>query len=577
MAASARFPFRWKLTLFAAALSVAPLIGVGWLLIDVNAQAIETSSRHLQVAIVEDVARTVESELGASREGLAAVARALVDQELPEDARVQLVERLVEADPALEAVTVYDASGRAIDSIREEHAAAARMPEELPPTLRPEEGGAIGMVEVVEGVARAPVVVPIRPVDRVTGWVGTLQSLEGVQARVERLGEAHLAPGASVFVVDEELRTIASSDPERAASLADARAGILRGGDPRTLGPGIARSGEFEDDGRAMVGSVVGLRTYPWAVVVQIPRDVAYATLGEMRRIVIVTVAVTVVLALLVALLASRRITAPIEKLVSFARDLAARRFDRKVETGTGDELAVLGEAMSAAAAELGQSERRMREEIAIRADLGRYLPSELVEKVVRREQDMALGGRRSRVTVLFADVVAFTPLSEKLPPEDVVTILNELFTVVTEIVFRHGGTVDKFVGDCVMAIWGAPREQPDHAQRALMAAEDMLRLVEAANAGWQQRFGATAQLAIGINTGDAVVGNVGSETRMEYTAIGDAVNVAARLETIARPSQILIAESTRSAAGDGFDYVEIGAREMTGRAEPVVLFEVRP
>ena len=125
------------------------------------------------------------------------------------------------------------------------------------------------------------------------------------------------------------------------------------------------------------------------------------------------------------------------------------------------------------------------------------------------------------------------------------------------------------------MAVFGAPAEQPDHAARALATARDMLRFLEAANAGLEDRYGVTVQLAIGVNSGDAVVGNVGSEKRMEYTAIGDVVNVAARLETIARPQQILVTRATADAAGDEFERTRIGEREVPGRAAPVELFEV--
>ncbi|MBL8948889.1 MAG: adenylate/guanylate cyclase domain-containing protein, partial [Myxococcales bacterium] len=194
-----------------------------------------------------------------------------------------------------------------------------------------------------------------------------------------------------------------------------------------------------------------------------------------------------------------------------------------------------------------------------------------------RREQDMALGGAKRELTVMFADVVSFTPLTEKLSPTEVVALLNELFTIVTEIVFRHGGTIDKFVGDCVMALWGVPTAQPDHAARALAAAEEILSWLEAGNLTWQRKYGVRVQLAIGINSGEAVVGNIGSERRMEYTAIGDVVNVAARLEAIARPQQVLLTEATRAMAGSGFRYAELGTRTVAGRAEPLVLFELVP
>ena len=232
---------------------------------------------------------------------------------------------------------------------------------------------------------------------------------------------------------------------------------------------------------------------------------------------------------------------------------------------------------MNQAATDLQASEVRIRKEEAIRADLGRYLPAELVDKVVKREQDMGLGGARREITVLFADVVAFTPLTQQLEPEVTVQILNELFTIMTDIVFRHDGTVDKFIGDCVMAMWGAPTEEPDHAARALEAAEEIVSWLEIGNANWKKKYGVTIQIAVGINSGEAVVGNIGSKTRMEYTAIGDAVNVAARLEAIARPQQILLTEQTKEAAGEGFSYTEIGERTLAGHETPTRLFELNP
>jgi class 3 adenylate cyclase len=134
---------------------------------------------------------------------------------------------------------------------------------------------------------------------------------------------------------------------------------------------------------------------------------------------------------------------------------------------------------------------------------------------------------------------------------------------------------VDKLIGDCVMALWGAPTAHPDHARRALLAAQDMARFCESASADWKARFGVEVRLAIGVNTGEAVVGNVGSRERMEYTAIGDVVNVAARLETIARPQQILVSRATADAIEGGFTVTPLGSREVPGRREPIELFEV--
>ncbi|MCX7808627.1 MAG: adenylate/guanylate cyclase domain-containing protein, partial [Deltaproteobacteria bacterium] len=250
------------------------------------------------------------------------------------------------------------------------------------------------------------------------------------------------------------------------------------------------------------------------------------------------------------------------------------RRFDQRVHLRSQSEMAVLAHALNQAAEELAASEARIQKEVEIRRDLSRYLPKEVVEEIIQRKQEMALGGIRKEITVLFADVVGFTPIAERLKPEDTVALLNELFTLLTEIVFRHKGIVDKFIGDSVMAIFGAPHFQPDHPQRAVECAEDMLRFLDVGNARWEKSFGVRIELALGIASGECVIGNIGSEQRMEYTAIGDTVNTAARLEAIARPNQILLAESTAHKI-EGFELIDRGLREIPGKQAPIRVFEV--
>ncbi len=581
MASQPRFPFRLKLLALAGAAAVVPTALVGLGLIDVNERTVERESRALQIAVADDLSRTIEEEIGRTEASLELLARILSDQDISAETRLSVPLALVGRDPSVDHVAIFDATGKLIDVARTESAEGVELPERLPAGLRDEamrDGIALGSVVADGGEPRLPVTVPILAHGTPTGFVYAMTRLVGVQDRVERIHEAQLATmQGNLYVVDDTLRVIAHPNAELAHELASFRdRPILRDVDPATLRAGVPRNSEVAIDGREIVGTVVGLDARPWAVVVEVPRDVAYASLTEMRRIVGVTVAVAAFLALLAALFIAGRITAPIAALARFAGDLANRRFDRRVEVKTADELELLADAMSGAARDLEESEAKIREEERIRSDLGRYLPAEVVDKVVSREQDMGLGGVRRDITVLFADVVAFTPLTERLPPEEVVSLLNELFTVLTELVFRHGGTVDKFVGDCVMAVWGAPTAQDDHATRAVECAEDMMNWLSTANPGWEERYGVTVQLAIGAHSGEAIVGNVGSERRMEYTAIGDVVNVAARLEAIARPMQILVSAATREAVGDGADFGEIGEKVLSGRRDPILLFEVR-
>jgi len=582
MGAPAAFPFRTKLTVLGALLTIVPLTALGYALMSKASETVRTMTREYQLSVAGDLSRTIESELGEAENGLEAVGRVLTNIDLPESVAIQLAINLVAAHEAIDHVGVYTLDGELVDVIREASAQNVKPPERLSEGIREAataENVVTGAAVPGEAGPRVLLVLPIRRADVVTGFVGSLVSLRRVQQRVEQLAIERFEglPG-SLFVIDDDMRILAHSRVDRSRELASARgAGALEGVETDRFAGAMVKSGEYvETDGTEMVGTVSGLRTRPWAIVTQIPRDFAYASVDTMRRVVFVVSLIAIIIALMVAFAVARQITRPIQQLSTFADDLAARRFDRRVTVNTRDELAVLGDVLSSAAADLQASEVRIREEEAIRRDLRRYLDSDLVDRVVRREQDMKLGGERREISVLFADVVAFTPIADSLAAEETVGLLNELFTILTEIVFRYEGTVDKFIGDSVMAIWGAPQLQPDHAARAIAAAEDMMRWLEAGNQGWRKKFGVTVELAIGINSGHAVVGNVGSETRMQYTAIGDVVNVAARLESIARPQQILVTHATKVSAGDDFQFSALGPRQLVGRRDPVKLFEVR-
>ena len=574
---------RLKLGVLVALVATLPLALVGWLALHANAETLETTQRELQIALLNDLARSIDDELGDAEAGLDTIARVLVDRSLDGDARLALATATVEARFSLDHAAIYTRDGELIDIIREADT-HAEVPEQLPPSLL--EAAALarsvtGEPSPAEPLPRVTLLVAMRPEGPkgpVSGFVLSQVSTHGIHDRLTYLAEAHLRGSSdAMFVVDRELRLIAHVDPARAASLESmASAGALEGIDPTLLEPLLARASEYQDGGEAMVGTIIGLDSRPWAAVAQVPRAEAYASLERMRELVVGAVLLVMLVAGGLGVFAAQRLTAPLRSLTRFAGELARRRFDQRISPSSRDELGVLATAMSNAAAELETSEAQLAEQIEIRHDLGRYIPAELVELVVRREQDMALGGQRREISVMFMDVVAFTPLTERLAPEAIVELLNHLFTMSTEIVFRHGGTVDKFIGDSMMAFWGAPGDCPDHAERAVAAAEEILSWLEIANDHFRSRYDCTVRLAIGVNSGPCVVGNIGSDRRMEYTAIGDVVNVAARLEAIARPQQILVTEQTRILAGDMFDFAAAGSKEIAGRKTPVKLYEVR-
>ena len=574
---------RLKLGVLVALVAALPLALVGWLALRVNADTLETTQRELQILIIGDLSRTIDEELADAEAGLDGLARVLSDASLDGDARVAMATATVEARVSLDHAAIYTREGELIDVIREPGFEGSA-PERLSPTLMAEaaaERCATGSLIEATGSPRVPLVVGMRPdgpEGPVTGYVLSSVSTLGIRDRIAMLSEAHLRAGPdALFIVDENLRLVAHTEVERAAQRESmVSSGALTGIDASSISPALSRAGEYEDQGETMVGTIKGLEGRPWLAVAQVPRAQAYASLERMREIVLGSVLVVMILAGGLGVLAAQRLTAPLRELTRFAGILAQRRFDQRLSVPSRDELGVLARAMSNAAADLEASEAQLAREIEIRHDLGRYMPAEIVERVVEREQDMELGGERREISVMFMDVVAFTPLTERLEAERVVELLNHLFTMSTEIVFRHQGTVDKFIGDSMMAFWGAPTSCSDHAERAVSAAEEILSWLEVANQGFRDRYGCTVRLAVGINSGTCVVGNIGSDRRMEYTAIGDVVNVAARLEAIARPQQILVTQQTRELAGELFEFASVGHRELAGREAPIKLYEVR-
>ena len=209
------------------------------------------------------------------------------------------------------------------------------------------------------------------------------------------------------------------------------------------------------------------------------------------------------------------------------------------------------------------------------RANLRRYLPPQVVDLITSKGGSMELGGVLQPVTVLFADIRGFTHLSEQMDAREVVDLLNDFFAVMTAAIFQSHGTLDKFIGDCVMALFGAPIPSDRSPRNALVAAVRMQQQVARLGAERVERGLAPLRIGIGLHHGSAVVGNIGSAERMQYTAIGDTVNIAARLVSRAEPGQILISETMYQAAGGGDLFHDLGPISVKGRDAQVRVYSV--
>jgi len=218
------------------------------------------------------------------------------------------------------------------------------------------------------------------------------------------------------------------------------------------------------------------------------------------------------------------------------------------------------------------------REKRRVKQLFGRYVSKDVYAVLMANPGLARLGGQRREMSVLFSDIRGFTTVTERGQPDEIVGMLNEYFSSMVDLVFKHGGTLDKFVGDMVMALYGAPLDDPDHADHAVQTALAMLAELGRLNARWKEqgRFSGL-DIGIGINTGPMIAGNIGSEAIMSYTVIGDAVNLGSRLESLNKDfgTRIIISDATRQRLKGDYQFRPLGDVVVKGKTHPVAIFEV--
>ncbi|MCM2256648.1 MAG: FHA domain-containing protein [Vicinamibacteria bacterium] len=231
----------------------------------------------------------------------------------------------------------------------------------------------------------------------------------------------------------------------------------------------------------------------------------------------------------------------------------------------------------AAVAVERARLNQRIQAEEKKRERLGRFLSPQVTSRILAQSDAStdSLGAPELReVSVLFADVVGFTSMSEKMSPQAVAYVLNDYLSRMTDVIFRHEGTLDKYIGDAIMAVFGAPLDMPDHAARAIKAGLEMRERLEEWNA--ERREGPTLRIRIGINSGQVIAGEIGSINKKEYTVLGDTVNIASRLESsVAKPMMVVVGNNTYQAAKDQFRYDFLGEVSLKGKEIKVPVYAV--
>lgn len=287
-------------------------------------------------------------------------------------------------------------------------------------------------------------------------------------------------------------------------------------------------------------------------------------------------------LGILGGIVLARGVTRPLENLAGKMQKVAAGDFSERMTSFPRDEVGMLARTFNGMVDGLVERDRikaerdRLEVEKArYRETLQRYVSRQVADRILSEHGSPFLKGERRDVTILFSDIRGFTRMSERMQPEEVVLLLNEYFSLMIDIVFKYDGMLDKFIGDCVMAVFGAPEGHPDDAIRAVRTALEMRDAVRRFNDRRAKEGKEMIQAGIGINSGQAVAGSIGSQERMEYTVIGDNVNLASRLTSNAVSGQILISEQTYKKVGNYIRAAKLPSIHVKGKDALVDIYEI--
>lgn len=304
---------------------------------------------------------------------------------------------------------------------------------------------------------------------------------------------------------------------------------------------------------------------------VDIAADEVVAQLRRLLRTGLIATGIGVASSLILAVLIAHLANSPLEKIRAGVQRIGEGDWDTRVEVHSRDEFGAVARAVNEMAVAL-------RDREMLKGALTRYVSRDVAEGVLADRALPSLRGERREITVLIADIRNFTALTESVSPEELVRFLNLFLGRMIDVIFGHRGTLDKFLGDGLLAIFGAPLDDPEHHKMAVQAGIAMVKAMDDLGAEMKERLGIEVRIGVAVHTGHAIVGNIGSDQRMEYTAIGDAVNVTSRIEALNKEYQtnLLATQAVVDAVGNSFgEFREVAEVRLRGVQQPVRVYTI--
>jgi len=345
----------------------------------------------------------------------------------------------------------------------------------------------------------------------------------------------------------------------------------------------------FEFNGDNRIGYFLYFEPWDWYILLSERSDVFYENANNIRKQMIYTIGATVIFAVGIILFFIKKLTDPIGNVVNTMKVITSNNdLSKRVRVEYDDEIGDLSNQFNHMVGDLEfaynqikqyafESVLAQKREERIRHVFQKYVPGEVIDEVLKAKGDKLLIGKKQNATILFSDIRSFTTLAESLPAEELVTTLNTYFNIMVGVIMKHKGIIDKFMGDAIMALFGAPVQYGDDSSQAVKTSLEMIHELEGFNKN-QVRLGRRPfKIGIGLNTGNVIVGNIGSDQKLEYTCIGDAVNLASRMEGLTKMYgvPIIISEHTLNQAGTDNKTRELDKVRVKGKEQGVKVYEL--
>lgn len=398
-------------------------------------------------------------------------------------------------------------------------------------------------------------------------WIGVLNNIKDDMLGLSREEKPVKNDGIlDALVVNNHGKIVSSSDVKKKGDDYRLPGGIR----PLAAGEDVLIQ-EYTENNRAYFDIAVPITSIGDKVLGEVHLKVSQALITKVVtaatvKIVLITFA-ALFIGIIITIILVTVMTNPIKSLVAGVRAMGDGNFDVQIRIKSRDELGELTDAFNATA-------KSLKEKELLKGAFSTYVSGALMEEILKDPTKLSLHGKKLKATMLFTDIRGFTSMSETLDPVEVVSIINEYLTLQTDKVIKWQGVLDKFVGDCVMAVYGVPFAKDDDAYRAVRTAMDIREGLIKLNAIRERRGARTVGIGLGINTGEVVSGNMGSPQKMDYTVIGDHVNLAARLEANAPAGRIFVSESTYLETKDKIQYNQLDSIMVKGKKEPIKVYE---